>query len=101
MAGCAAQAPVPPGRLVPSETGLDVEGSSLEIGFGRAMPGAVAAASRLIGREPASRSQRGPACHVVTWPNGLEMHALDNAFVGWNDPTATNGRGSAGRLCPA
>lgn len=101
LAGCAAQAPAPAGRLVPADTGLNVEGTGLEIGFGRTMPGAVAAASRLIGRDPGRRTEAGGGCEVVAWRDGFEMHALGGAFVGWRDPAAPDGRTEGGRLCPA
>ena len=86
---------------MPADTGLFVDGTGLEIGFGRTMPGAVAAASRLIGRDPGRRTQTAPGCEIVAWPDGFQMHAVGGAFVGWRDPAARAGRTEAGRLCPA
>ena len=97
-AGCAAPAAVPPlsagpDPLRPGAGGIEVAGTGLEIGFGRAEEGAVEAVSRLIG-PPGSRRPCGPDGAVVAWPTGLAMHFARGDFAGWE----AEGR-SAGRLC--
>lgn len=97
LAGCVA-AP-PPLGIVPAETGIDVPGSTLEIGFGRAAPGAVDAVSRLIGSDPL-QSVGPPGCRVVRWRDGFELHARNGAFTGWRDARARTGAAAAGDICP-
>ena len=110
-AGCAGSAGPPPPRpeaLVPGPSGLLVAGTGLEIGFGRALTGAVAAASRVIGppsgRVPCAgpNAAGGPSAagdgagEVVRWPFGLALHFPGGTLTGWE-----GGGRSAGRLCGA
>ena len=94
-AGPPAGPPRDPGSLVPGPSGLAVAGTGLEIGFGRAQAGAVAAASRLLGPPSGRAPCEGPG-EVVRWPSGLALHFPDATLSGWEG----DGR-SAGRLCRA
>lgn len=99
LAGCAApQTGAPPevkdAVIVPYAEGLLVEGTGLEVGFGRHWDGAVKAVSTLQGPPVAMTEGR---CATVRWASGLEMHFDDASFVGWRMlPTGE----AAGRLCP-
>lgn len=84
----------------PDDGGITVAGTGQEVGFGRAISGALPAISALVGSDPVDRSDRG-SCTVHLWPDGFEIHAADKAFVGWRDPRARSGRTEAGRFCPA
>ena len=101
LAGCAASGPPPSatppgaGALVPGPSGLLVAGTGLEIGFGRAQAGAVAATSRLVG-PPSGREPCGGSGEVVRWSSGLALHFPGGALAGWE-----RGGRSAGRLCGA
>lgn len=99
LAGCAAAAlpPAPrPEALVPGPSGLAVRGTGLEIGFGRAEPGAVAAAARLLGPPLGRVPCEGEPGTVVRWPLGLALHFPEGGLSGWE----RDGR-AAGRLCRA
>lgn len=100
LTACSAPATVPPlsagpDPLRPGAGGLDVAGTDLEIGFGRAEAGAVRAVDRLIG-PPSAREPCPGGGSVLRWPTGLVMHFPGGAFAGWS----RDGR-SAGRLCPS
>lgn len=96
LAACAAPvpetAPAVAGRIVPAENGLEVEGTGLEIGFGRYFDGAVAAVSRFEG--PPVSIKRGQ-CATVRWASGLEMFFFDNSFEGWAKDGQSSGGGCA------
>ena len=96
-AGCAGPAiPPRPDALIPGPSGLAVAGTGLEIGFGRAQAGAVAAASRLLGPPSGRRPcEEGPG-EVVRWPSGLALHFPAGTLAGWE-----SGGRSTGRLCRA
>lgn len=72
---------------VPSDTGIGVAGTGMEIGFGRHLDGAVRAVTGLSGAAPV---YFGPGCAAglltVRWQNGLEMHFRSESFVGWEAP---------------
>ncbi len=98
VAGCAGPT-IPPPRpeaLVPGPAGLAVAGTGLEIGFGRAQAGAVAATSRLLGPPSGRRAPCAGPGEVVRWPSGLALHFPDGTLTGWE-----RGGRSAGRLCRA
>lgn len=79
------------GELVPDSTGFLVTGTNdLQISFGRATPGAIAAMIRVKG---APATTTGTECQTLTWPDGTQAH-FDAAFVGWRTQTA-----GAGRFC--
>ena len=104
-AGCTGSAGAPPpdpAALVPGPAGVAVAGTGLEIGFGRAKAGAVAAVSRLIGPPSGRAACNGPSAagggpgEVVRWPSGLALHFPQGTLTGWE-----RGGRSAGRLCRA
>lgn len=86
--------------LTPDPGGLQPNGTSLRIDFGRAQEGVVAAVSRLKGQAPASSGGR-PGCAAadteVAWRDGLALAFRAGTFVGWRDAA---GR-TAGEACPA
>ena len=75
------------GDLLPAADGLRVGSTGLEIGFGRAQTGAVAAAAKLVGRQPEAVTTRdgcGPVrLTEVRWRDGLTMSFRTGEFVGW------------------
>lgn len=84
-AGCAAapvSAPPPSDRLVLQDSGFGVAGTGMEIGFGRTQEGAITAAAKLIGRNPAEIDTNG-ACTFARWRGGPTMVFRNRAFVGW------------------
>lgn len=85
-----------PEALVPGPAGLLVSGTGLEIGFGRARLGAVAAASRLLGPPTSRITCDGEPGEVVRWPTGVALHFPKSGLSGWEQ-----GGRSAGRLCRA
>lgn len=98
LAGCAAPGrpagpdPAPPriAALVPTATGVDIPGTGREIGFGRHLPGAEAALTRLYG-PPARRPCAGGTILAV---GGVELHFTGDTLTGWRTPEA-----AAGRMC--
>ncbi|MEM8631493.1 MAG: hypothetical protein AAGF74_09665 [Pseudomonadota bacterium] len=72
--------------LILADSGLNVAGTGLEIGFGRAQAGAVASVSRFLGL-PSTRLA-GAGCTAVRWNAGFEMVFLEGDFSGWrsSDP---------------
>ncbi|MEO1790110.1 MAG: hypothetical protein AAFR34_10425, partial [Pseudomonadota bacterium] len=64
------------------ETGFGVGGTGMEIGFGRAQDGAITAATRLIGREPAEIDTVS-GCTLARWRDGPTMIFRNRAFIGW------------------
>ena len=94
VSACASAGAPPPMRgapLVPTATGVDVPGTGREIGFGRALPGAERALSRLYGA-PDRRPCGGTGVILVT--GDLELHFPGGTFTGWRQ-----GGRMAGRLC--
>jgi hypothetical protein len=84
--------------LVPDALGLQPNGTTLRIDFGRAESGAVPVASRLLGEDPAYRGPvAGCALTAARWDGGLTMWFDRGSFVGWTDPAL----GSAGQVCAA
>ncbi len=75
---------------VPTATGVDIPGTGREIGFGRHLPGAEAALTRLYGA-PARRACGGGTVLTV---RSLELHFEGETFAGWR-----RGGDSRGRLC--
>ena len=75
------------GWAVPSDTGIGVAGTGMEIGFGRHFDGAVRAVTGLSGAAPVY-SGLGCVAGLLTvrWQNGLEMHFRSGSFVGWEAP---------------
>ena len=105
LAGCAApgrdgSGAVPLGGLdpvpvrlvapVPTGTGIDIPGTGREIGFGRHLPGAAAALTRLYGA-PVRRACDGGAILGI---GALELHFEGESFSGWRQ-----GERVEGRLC--
>ncbi len=99
------------GWAVPSETGLGVSGTGLEIGFGRHIDGAVSAVNRLSGQTGATSSAtlcKDAIWRTVSWPNGLTLIFEDDQLAGWTasedspiwSDGAPIGLQSAGRWCP-
>ena len=94
--------------LVPAAQGLAVAPTDQEIGFGRYRPGAVAAATRVLGRAPDSIAA-GQGCELTAarWErDGLTMYfaGRDAAFVGWRTGGGRTFSGesrTAGEVCPA
>jgi hypothetical protein len=92
LAGCVATAPPPPPaatELRLAQQGLDVAGTGLEIGFGRARDGAVAAVTRLLRRPPDGTARADCSSgrfEIVRWTGALSMHFRDGAFLGWTAP---------------
>jgi hypothetical protein len=73
------------GRLVLAPGGFTIGDTGLEVGFGRARDGAVAAVSRVLGTDPVSEAN-GEDCgglSTVRWPNEVSMEFQGGAFVGW------------------
>ncbi|KAJ57218.1 hypothetical protein ACMU_01620 [Actibacterium mucosum KCTC 23349] len=91
IAGCATpQTARFSGELVPVSSGFTVSRTNgLEIGFGRAAEGAIAAMEKLRG----PGIVQGTTCRVIVWPDGLQAHFTSD-FSGWK-----LGDASAGRLC--
>ena len=96
LASCVGAPPPPqdaaPGILRLAPAGLDVAGTGLEIGFGRARDGAVAAAARVLGRPPdrvARADCAGRVFEVVHWTGAVSMHVREGAFLGWTAPPDT------------
>ena len=83
----AAAAAARPGAIVLAPEGLDIAGTGLEIGFGRAEQGAVKAVQKLMGRPPSSRQSRrdcaGGPLDAIHWDGGLTLFFRDGAFKGW------------------
>jgi hypothetical protein len=104
LAALAACAPAGPTRdpgpgLVPDADGLQPNGTSLRIDFGRAEDGVITAVSRLLGNDPDFRgSVTGCSLSAVRWEDGLTLWFDRGTFVGWTR-TAPLGPGSAGRTC--
>ena len=101
LAGCAATAPPPPGAdpvpaglgpPVPTATGIEIPGSGREIGFGRHLPGAAAALTRLYGAPVRRPCDGGTILALDT----LELHFEGESFTGWRQDDR-----SEGRLCAA
>ena len=105
LAGCAAPGGTGPGaapfggpdpvpaRLavpVPTRSGIDIPGTDREIGFGRHLPGAEAALTRLYG-PPARRACPGG---TILGIGALELHFDGESFAGWRQ-----GERVEGRLC--
>lgn len=76
--------------LVPGQSGLAVSPTALEIGFGRAEAGAVAAAARVQGR-PAGRVEQLAGCTRYVWRDGLAMDFREGAFVAWRTGDGQSG----------
>jgi hypothetical protein len=84
--------------IVPDALGLQPNGSTLRIDFGRAEAGAVPVAARLLGKDPVYRGPvAGCALTAARWDDGFSMWFDRGSFVGWTDPA----RGSAGEVCAA
>ena len=110
--GCAPNAPEPSALgMVLAPDGVRPVGSPLEVGFGRAEAGAVAAVGKLLGEPPGARSQVGDCGMAVDWRAGFRMIFVGGAFAGWTaEPgrfdtggrtfrTLPNGRIGAGETC--
>ena len=87
--------PAPSGHVFDAD-GIALVGSPLRIDFGRAEPGAVAAFSRLEGRDPSGSSDCGGGVRAVSWPGGTTLQFRNGGFLGWSLPDGT----SAGVTCP-
>jgi hypothetical protein len=84
--------------LVPDTLGLQPNGSTLRIDFGRAEPGVIPAVSRLLGEAPAFRGNvPGCALTAARWDEGLTLWFDRGSFVGWTEATGA----SSGRVCAA
>ena len=97
VAGCGA-APEPdgsPAGYAFDVNGIALVGAPLRIDFGRSEAGAVAAFSRLQGRDPSGSSDCGDGVRAVRWPGGVSLQFRDGAFLGWSRPDGT----SAGVIC--
>jgi hypothetical protein len=82
--------------LEPDALGLQPNGTTLRIDFGRAEAGAVPVAARLLGEDPVYLGPvAGCALTAARWDDGLTMWFDRGSFVGWTDPA----RGSAGEVC--
>lgn len=92
LAACAAPAPsAPPVGLVPDAGGLQPNGTTLRIDFGRAETGVVAAVSRLVGAGPAVR-RSVPGCgDLAVWPDGLGLVFVEGTFRGWRRDASAAG----------
>lgn len=92
LAACSALENAPfSGELVPFPGGFLVTNTGgLEIGFGRAGPGALQAMVRVKG-QPATLV--GTNCKIAAWPDGLQAH-FNPHFAGWRQGTR-----AAGALC--
>lgn len=86
VAACSTPVDDRPGPLVPGPGGFEIGATGLEIGFGRAEDGAIAAASRVIGSPPVRVSEPADCGGLRTahWVQGLSMTFRDRAFVGWS-----------------
>lgn len=82
LAGCMAvpEPAAPRYTLSPIETGLSVDGTGKEIGFGRAAEGLLPTMSNIKGVPNMSGT---PACQVWSWNDGLQMHIVNGAFQGY------------------
>ncbi len=74
--------------------GIDVGSTGLEIGFGRAEQGAIAAMTRLTGSQPQRGATPCPAVTSARWPDGAVLYFESGTFVGWSKDGET-----AGRVC--
>jgi len=76
-----------PGGLATAADGLHPVGSDLQIGFGRAEEGVVAAVSRVLGADPAQRNTNtecgAGTVTTVSWAAGLDLMFQDGNFAGW------------------
>ncbi len=95
LAGCAAQSAAPPAvGLVPDAGGLQPNGTSLRIDFGRDMAGVITAVTRLKQDAPKPLYEV-PGCGVVlVWRDGLQLTFVEGDFRGW-----TLGESRAGVVC--
>ncbi len=93
--GCDVSDPLPPAvGLVPDAGGLQPNGTSLRIDFGRHETGVIAAVTRLKAMA-ATPLHQVPGCGVVVvWPDGLRLTFVDQNFRGW-----ALGARSAGVIC--
>lgn len=83
---------------MPDALGLQPNGTTLRIDFGRAEAGVIPAVSRLLGEGPAFRGAvPGCALTAAGWDDGLTLWFDRGSFVGWTGATG----GSAGRVCAA
>lgn len=78
----------PTGDIVLKGDGLDVAGTGLEIGFGRARPGATAAVARLLGAEP-SGMRICSGLQQASWAAGLALYFRNDDFVGWSSTSGS------------
>ena len=93
LSGCM-PAPVPAVAYAPAAQGLVVSGTGLEVSFGRAQPGALAAIEKLAG--PVTDLSDVAGCGTVaTHRDGSQSIYRNGVFVGWRDDS---GR-TAGRVC--
>ena len=75
---------------VPTRSGIDIPGTGREIGFGRHLPGAEAALTRLYGAPVRRACRRGAILGI----GPLELHFEGESFAGWRQ-----GERVGGRLC--
>lgn len=95
-----ADGPLRGAGVTPDANGLQPNGTSLRIDFGRAQEGVVAAVSRLKGQAPVSAGVPAGCATAdaeVAWRDGLVLAFRRGTFVGWRDGA---GR-TAGQACPA
>lgn len=90
--------------LEPGSGGIEVIGSGQEIGFGRLQPGAVTAASRVLGRQPDLTRACAGGGSAATWSrDGLTMiFDRQGGFTGWETGggrTFTGEVRAAGTVC--
>ncbi len=87
--------------VVLDDSGLLAGGTGLEVGFGRAPDGAIAAVSALVGTAPTTPLRADPTCgpevEVISYPGGLTLTFAERMFTGWHlDGTGVAYRTSAG-----
>lgn len=100
LSACAGtQTPQPPRggpELVLGSEGLDVGTTGLEIGFGRAPEGAIAAISGATGSRPVADAMRadcgGANLREVRFDNGLSVYFRDRMLIGWSLSGMPEGR---------
>lgn len=83
-----------------AESGVLAGATGQEVSFGRARDGAVAAVTRMVGRDPqvvrAGLACPGGVSESVTYAGGLTLYFTPEAFTGW----AVDADGRAWRRAP-